>query len=187
MLAWDGGFLLPGGVAGKDGGGERQAASLLENPARWVYKSGVAKLYDSGTGARVVIVSADHCPPHIHVAHKGEGWVVKLRFSFGSEAVGVLEIAPTEGAVRRKQLNQLLDELAGRLRDCRKLWWDGKGTTCLENQWLVRVRPGRWRMPGQQRAEAKQVKRADYDAAALTTRLTFWDGSEDAMESGEDG
>ena len=60
----------------------------------------MAKLYDSGTGARVVIVSADHCPPHVHAVHKGEGWVVKLWSSFGSADVRTLEIAPTEGAVR---------------------------------------------------------------------------------------
>jgi len=147
----------------------------------------MAKLYDSKVGARVVIVGADHCPPHVHAAHKGEGWVVKLWFSFGSESVGVLEIAPTEGAVRRRQLNQLLDELAGHLRACRKLWWESKDTTCLENQWLVRVRPGRWEMPGQQRAKAKQVRMADYDVGSLTTTLTFWDGTEDIIEIGDGG
>ena len=82
-------------------------------------------------------------------------------------------------------MNELLDELAGHLAACRKLWWGSKGTTCLENQWLVWVCPDKWEVPGQQRATARQVRQADYDAVSQTTHLTFWDGSRDLIEHGD--
>lgn len=71
----------------------------------------MGKVFLSETGAKVVIASNDHCPPHLHAGHKGEGWVVKIWFSYASRAVGVLEIAPTENAVRQRQLNTMMAEI----------------------------------------------------------------------------
>ena len=73
-----------------------------------------------------------------------------------------MSIAPTELAVRQRQLNQLLDELAANLRDARKLWWEGKRTTCLENKWMVRIAPERWDVLNERRQGAKQVRSANY-------------------------
>ena len=42
----------------------------------------MAKVFDPDTGARVVIVSDDHCPPHVHAAHRAERWGVRIGFSF---------------------------------------------------------------------------------------------------------
>jgi hypothetical protein len=101
----------------------------------------MAKLWDSITGARLVIASDDHCPLHVHARHKAEGWVVRLWFSFESNSAGVMSIAPTANTVRQRQLNQMLDEIVTCRDACRKIWWEGKKTTCLENRWVMRVSP----------------------------------------------
>ena len=146
----------------------------------------MAKLFVSETGARVVIASADHCPPHVHAVHKEERWVVRLWFSYGSRAVGALSIAPNEGAVRRRQLNAMMAEVGGNLSDCRKLWWDGKRTTCLENKWVARPFPGAVSVLDEQGPGAKQVRSAEYDAGTRVTRMTFQDGSEHRIENGDE-
>jgi hypothetical protein len=145
----------------------------------------VAKLLDSATGARVVIASDDHCPPHVHSGHKAEGWVVRLRFSFDAQPVGVISITPTELAVRQRQLNQMLDELAAHLHGARKLWWEGKGTTCLENKWMVRIAPGSWAVVTERRPGAKQVRSANFEVMTGRTTVTFADGAEVVIEDGD--
>lgn len=146
----------------------------------------MAKLFVSETGARVVIASADHCPPHVHALHKEERWVVRLWFSYGSQAVGVLSIAPNEGAVRQRQLNAMMAEVGGNLSGCRRLWWDGKRTTCLENKWMTLPSPGQISVLDEQGPGAKQVRSAEYDAGTRVTRMTFQDGSEHRIESGDE-
>ena len=145
----------------------------------------MAKLLDSTTGARVVIASDDHCPPHIHARHKEEGWVVRIWFSFESKAVGVISIAPTGHAVRQRHLNQMLDEPAANLRHARKVWWDGKRTTCLENKWMVRIAPGGWTVASERRSGAKQVRSATHRVTTGRTMVTFADGTEAGIESGD--
>jgi hypothetical protein len=147
--------------------------------------TGVAKLLDSRTGARVVIASDDHCPPHVHAGHKAEGWIVRLWFSFDSEAVGVMNITPTEHAVRQRQLNQMLDELMVNLRDARKIWWEGKQTTCLENKRMARTEPGSWAVLNERRSGAKQVRSASYEAETGKTTVTFADGTEVVIDNGD--
>ena len=97
-------------------------------------------------------------------------------FAFESDAVGVLSIAPTERAVRQRQLNQMLDELATRLGALRRVWWDSQGTTCLENRWMARRSQNQWVVVDEARPEAKQVRSAMYDAARAMTTVTFTDG-----------
>jgi hypothetical protein len=133
----------------------------------------------------VVIASDDHCPPHVHARQKEEGWVVRLWFSFESEAVGVMSIAPTEHAVRQRQLNQMLDELTANLRNARKVWWKGKRTTCLENKWMVRIAPGSWTVLNERRSGAKQVRSATYAVMTGKTTVTFADGTEAGIENGD--
>ena len=145
----------------------------------------MVKLLDSKTGARVVIASDDHCPPHVHARHKEAGWVVRLWFSFESEAAGVMSIAPAEHAVRQRHLNQMLDELVGNLRNARKAWWDGKRTTCLENKWMVRISPGRLAVLDERRADARQVRSARYETLTGKTTVTFADGTADDIDSGD--
>ncbi len=129
-------------------------------------------------GARVVIASDDHCPPHVHAHHKEEGWVVRIWFSFLTDAVGIMDIAPSACAVRQRQLNHMLDEVAAHLNTCREIWWEGKGTTRLQNKWLVHVKSDALAAVNAQQLGARQVRLAQYDALARTTTLIFGDGTE---------
>jgi hypothetical protein len=137
----------------------------------------MATLFTSGTGARVVIVSDDHCPPHVHAFHRGERWVVRLWFSYVSADAGVLSIAPTEQAVRQRQLNELLDEVQARVVACRRIWWEIKGTTYLPNKWAI-VLPDGLMVLDAWRAGARQIQAACYDSEGDTTRILFGRGSE---------
>jgi hypothetical protein len=133
------------------------------------------------------MASEDHCPPHLHGHHKGEGWVVRLWFSFASDAVGVMTIAPAQNAVRQRLLNQMLSEIVANVDECRMMWWEGKKTTCLENKWRVRTSPRDMIELNERRPDARQVQSANYDTRTRTTVLTFWDGSEDFIGSGDAG
>jgi hypothetical protein len=135
-------------------------------------------------GARVVIASDDHCAPHAR--HKEEGWVVRLWFSFASAAVGVMSIAPTESAVRQRQLNHLRDKVVTALRACRKKWWESKHTTCLENKWVARISAGDMEVLSERPEGARQVRSARYDETTCGTALIFSDRTEESIANGGD-
>jgi hypothetical protein len=134
----------------------------------------------------VVIASDDHCPPHVHARHKEQGWVVRLWFSFETEAVGVMSIVPSENVVRQRQLNLMLDELVANSRKLRTVWWEGKMTTCLENKWMMRIPSGRLAPLNGRHPGAKQVRFAEYDVKTGKTTVTFADGYEYDIESGDE-
>ena len=145
----------------------------------------MAELFKSATGAKVVIASEDHCPPHVHALHRAEGWVVRLWFSFASRNTGVLSIAPTNGAVRPRQLNQMLDELSANLAASRKLWWDSMGAICLENKWALLMPPDRLTILDRRQSGAKRVRSATYDAETQTLTVTFTDDSQAVIGNGD--
>ncbi|MDR3525606.1 MAG: hypothetical protein P4L66_16060 [Acetobacteraceae bacterium] len=145
----------------------------------------MAELFKSTTGAKVVIASEDHCPPHVHALHRAEGWVVRLWFSFASRDTGVLSIAPTTGAVRPKQLNQMLDEISANLAACRKLWWHSMGTTCLENKWALLTSANHLAILNRRQNEAKRVRSAAYDAATHILKVTFTDDTQAVIGNGD--
>jgi hypothetical protein len=139
-------------------------------------------VFISGTGARVVIASDDHRPPHIHAFHRAEGWIVRLWFSYASVDAGVLSIAPTGQAMRQRQLNQLLDEIEDHKATCRRIWWHVQGTTCLPNKWVVAASGGLTVLDAW-RTGARQIEAAFYDSAADATRIVFRRGGEMTVET----
>lgn len=134
-------------------------------------------MFTSATGARVAIASDDHCPPHVHALHRGEGWLVRVEFSYVNTRAGVITIEPSTRAVRQRQLNQLLDDVEGHLPACRRVWWDIRGTTCLPNKWMM-VQANTVRVLDERQPDARRVKAALYDNNADTTRIVFWIGSD---------
>lgn len=144
----------------------------------------MAKVFDSDTGARVVIVSDDHCPPHVHAAHRAEGWVVRIGFSFALSAPWIMSIAPSPIAVRQRQLGTMLLEVAAAQADCRRLWWDTQNTTCLENKWVVHALSRPIHMLDERLAGARQIRIAAYRALGRATIVTFFDGSQDYIGGG---
>jgi hypothetical protein len=145
----------------------------------------MAELFKSATGAKMVIASEDHCPPHVHALHRAEGWVVRLWFSFASVDAGALSIAPTDGAVRPRQLNQMLDEISANQAACQKLWWQSMGTTCLENKWALLGPGDRLTILDRRQSGAKRVRSAAYDVATHTTSVIFTDDTQAVIGNGD--
>jgi hypothetical protein len=40
-----------------------------------------------GTGAVIYVFSDDHCPPHIHARHRGEGWIARASWVPGAKQI----------------------------------------------------------------------------------------------------
>ncbi len=73
-----------------------------------------------GTGAAIYVFTDDHCPPHVHARHRGEGWVARVRFSYVTNAVALISIAPLKNVPLQRVVNRLLDDIQTRLADCRR-------------------------------------------------------------------
>src|SRR5260370_21526144 len=127
------------------------------------------------TGAVIYVFADDHCPPHVHARHRGEGWVARVRFSYISSAVELISIAPLKNVPLQRVVNQLLDDVQGRLADCRRRWWTTRRTTCLANQWAV-VEAGKTELRSERTPDAKQIADASYDPATEQLHVTFRDG-----------
>ena len=137
----------------------------------------MSKVFTSeATGAAVYVFSDDHCPPHVHARHRGEGWIARASFSFLRNAIGLMSIEPLHQAPLQRTVNHLLDDIQERLTECRRCWWQISRTTCLENQWARVPFPGKVvisdQVPG-----AKQIEDAEYDAAENQLRVSFCDGT----------
>jgi hypothetical protein len=66
----------------------------------------VSKVLDIATmGAKVYVRSRDHCPPHVHVTHAGEGWEARLAFSYLDASIRLLDVVPLARAPRLAVLN----------------------------------------------------------------------------------
>jgi hypothetical protein len=130
-----------------------------------------------GTGTAVYVFSDDHCPPHVHARHRGEGWVARLSFSYLDSAVELMSIAPLKNTPLRQTLNRLLADIRARLPACRQTWWVTKRTTCLANQWAIVVTPERIEFSPEPGPEAKQIAGASYDPDQERLRLVFQDGT----------
>ena len=128
------------------------------------------------TGAGVYVFSDDHCPPHIHARHRGEGWIARVRFSFVRTQVDLLSIAPLRNSPLQRTVNQLLDDIEAELLACRRSWWATKQTTCLENQHVV-VSAGTIEISLGADANAKRIAKATYDPNQDLVRVTFQDGT----------
>ena len=136
----------------------------------------MAKVFTSeATGAVVYVFSDDHCPPHVHARHRGEGWIARAGFSFLRHSVELWSIQPIKRTPPQRAVNRLLDDVEERLPDCRRSWWCVQRTTCLRNQWARIAAPGKVvlsdQVPG-----AKQIVDAEYDAETERLRLSFEDG-----------
>jgi|SRR5581483_7411635 len=133
------------------------------------------------TGAVVYVFSDDHCPPHVHLRHRGEGWIARVRFSFLNGTVSLMSIAPTQNIPLQRVVNGFLSEVQERLPDCRRLWWDIRQTSCLENQWAVVREAGNVEVCAPRTASAKQIAEAPYDPDGERVRVTFRNGTTEVV------
>ncbi|HKM64885.1 MAG TPA: hypothetical protein VJY39_20595 [Acidisphaera sp.] len=128
------------------------------------------------TGAAVYVFADDHCPPHVHTRHRGEGWIARVGFSYTGSTVELISIAPLSNVPLPRVVNRLLDDVRAELPACRRSWWAIRQTTCVENRWCVLRAGGIEMLKGRVRG-AKQIAGAWYDPAREWLHLTFRDGT----------
>jgi hypothetical protein len=128
------------------------------------------------TGAGVYVFSDDHCPPHVHVRHRGEGWSARVQFSFLEEQLEVLSIAPLRNTPLQRTVNGLLDDIEAELLACRCSWWAVKRTTCLENQ-LAAILTETTNIIRNSPSNTKRIASAAYDPDRDVVRIAFQDGT----------
>jgi len=141
----------------------------------------MSRVFDStATGASVHLFSDDHCPPHVHVRHRGESWVARISLSFLDSATELMSLEPMRNPPMRRVVNSLLDEIQDRLPDCRSRWWITRRTACLANRWAI-VRNPRQMVISDHVPGAKQIRDAEYDPANRHLRVFFQDGTSQEM------
>jgi hypothetical protein len=133
------------------------------------------------TRAVVYVFADDHCPPHVHARHRGEGWIARVRFSYVDDAIELVSIAPLKNVPLQRVVNRLLDDVQTRLADCRRAWWTTRRTTCLANQWAV-AQAGKIEFRTERAPDAKQIADASYDPAAEQLHVVFRDGTTTTTE-----
>jgi len=141
----------------------------------------MSKVFTSeATGAAIYVFSDDHCPPHVHARHRGEGWIARASFSYVRSTIELMSIEPVKNVPLQRVVNRLLDNIQDRLPDCRRCWWMTRRTTCLANQWAMVAAPGKIvlsdHVPG-----AKQIVDGQYDPTTEQLRVTFRDGTADEV------
>jgi hypothetical protein len=129
------------------------------------------------TGAAIYVFTDDHCPPHVHARHRGEGWIARVRFSYLNSALELMSIAPEKKAPLQRVVNQLLDNIQERLSDCRQRWWMTNRTACLTNQWAQVLTDGAVELLSKQISGAKQITDARYDPATERLLVSFRDST----------
>jgi len=136
-----------------------------------------------GIGAGVYVFSDDHCPPHVHARHRGDGWVARVRFSYVTSLVELISIAPLKNIPVRRVVNQLLDDVHAHLAICRRSWWEIQKTACLVNQWATTQQSGKIEISTAEVANAKQIAAADYDPDFGRLSVIFRDGTTAELEA----
>jgi hypothetical protein len=104
-----------------------------------------------------------------------------VRFSFATSATGLISIAPLKNVPLRRVMNRLLDDIQGRLADCRRSWWTTKRTTCLANQWAMGSSTGKIELVSHRSTNARQIADASYDPATERLQVAFRDGTTEAV------
>lgn len=129
------------------------------------------------TGAVVYVFSDDHCPPHVHARHRGDGWIARTRFSYLGAQVELMSIAPLKNQPLQRTVNRLLADVEAELPACRRSWWATRQTTCLANQWAVIPASGQIELSPEPQANAKRITDATYDPDGERLVVTFLDGT----------
>jgi hypothetical protein len=142
------------------------------------YLRQMSRVFTSGsTGAAVYVFSDDHCPPHVHARHRGEGWIARVKFSFLGAALELMSIAPSKVVPFHRVINRLFIDIGNALHACRRGWWAARQTTCLANQWAVVLAPGRIEPSSERHPGARQITEAGYDPDRQRLQLAFYDGT----------
>jgi hypothetical protein len=136
-----------------------------------------------GIGAGIYVFSDDHCPPHVHAQHRGDGWIARVGFSYVTSVVELISIAPVRNIPLQRVVNQLLDDVEAHLAICRRSWWEIRRTACLVNQWATIQKSGKMEISAANVAGAKQITDAEYDSDLGRLNVIFRDGTTAELEA----
>jgi hypothetical protein len=136
-----------------------------------------------GIGAGIYVFSDDHCPPHVHARHRGDGWVARVGFSYVTSVVELISIAPVRNIPLQRVVNQLLDDVEAHLVICRRSWWEIRRTACLVNRWATIQKSGKIEISAADVAEAKQITGAEYNPDLGRLNVIFRDGTTAELEA----
>jgi hypothetical protein len=128
------------------------------------------------TGAAIYVFAEDHCPPHVHARHRGEGWVARIEFSYVANTVRLISVMPLRNTPLQRILGQLLDDVWSELAACRRVWWTTRSTTCLANRWAL-ISGGQVAMLAKPEVGALQVRDANYIPQTKQLHIAFLDGT----------
>jgi hypothetical protein len=91
----------------------------LNNPSRKVMFGHEPGVLFRKYGSDDLRLADDHCPPHVHARHRGEDWISRVGFSYITDTVVPISIAPLKNIPLQRVVNRLLDDIQARLADCR--------------------------------------------------------------------
>lgn len=112
-------------------------------------------------GIDVVIRTRDeHCEPHVHAFHVGQGWELRVFFSYVSDEI--IDVELLHGKLPKQAVVQtIMDKVIDHLDKAREFFWDAVHNVCLDNQYIV-VANGVARSATQDIKDAVLVKTARY-------------------------
>jgi len=150
----------------------------VDKPKPMDYACPMSRVFTSqGTGAMVYVFSDDHCPPHIHARHRGDGWIARVEFSYLNSSVTLMSITPLRNSPLQRTVNRLLADVAAELPACRRAWWDTRQTTCLASQWAAVLASGKVKLSTGPGPDAKRIADASYDPDGEVLLVAFQDGT----------
>lgn len=122
------------------------------------------------TRAGIYIFAYDHCPPHVHARHRGEGWIARVGFSYARAAVALISIALLRNVPSQRVSSMTLRPgwriAGGRGGDQADDLLGEPGATAREGR--LELRSGRTR-------DARQIIDTRYDPEAERLRVIFRD------------
>lgn len=122
-----------------------------------------------------VLTRNEHCDPHVHAFHEGEGWELKIFFSFVSEAIGPIELEAGKRP-KRPVVQNCVDAILDNLDEARKQFWEATESRnlhcCLGNQYVRIDDDGYVVAAAKQSAGAMLVKTARYVASSKALEFT---------------
>jgi len=89
-------------------------------------------------GTRIVVRTRDHCDPHVHAIHKGEGWEFRIYFSYANTLVQA-ELPALKGNPKTSRIQECMNAVTDELDKCRREFWTAMQCVCLENQYVKLV------------------------------------------------
>ena len=135
----------------------------------------------TGAGWAVLMLTNDHCDPHVHVEPKNQEWYARFKFSFWHSGVNLWDVTPEKNSPTKKILEKIrvAIEDPACLRKARESWWNIQKKTCVENKFWDSVNLSICESAGQ--STVFQIEKSSFDVSDYSTTLIIR-GSNDVIK-----